>query len=225
MNVAKMGHSLLDLVFPRRCVWCGKVIGFTAGDDCENQLAQIYLADAPLAVKDREGLEGFVQEVWACYRYEDPVKHTIWRLKFEKDELLALPLGDKLAEKAVACMLAQRYDVIVPVPVSAKTRRTRGFNQSALMAKRLAAQAGMRCEDRLLVKTVETQRQMDLGREARRTNVVGAFEVKDAAPIAGKRVLLVDDVVTTGSTLGESARMLLGAGATVCGALCMAAAG
>ena len=112
-----------------------------------------------------------------------------------------------LDENRISC------DSITWVPLSARRLRQRGYDQARLLAGEIAAEAGLPCEA-LLEKVRNTPAQSGMGgREARRKNAAGAYRVREDAVIKGKRVVLVDDIVTTGETLRECARMLKAAGA------------
>jgi ComF family protein len=117
--------------------------------------------------------------------------------------------------------VAEGTDAIVPVPVSGKRLRSRGYNQSALLARHIARETGIPVMETLLRRVKETPPQARAESEAeRRQNVIGAFAASGQA--AGMRVLLVDDVMTTGSTLNACAATLKNAGAKWAGALVLA---
>jgi ComF family protein len=149
--------------------------------------------------------------------YGGAVARAIARMKYEARPDLARPLGDLLWRAVEPHAGLLREAVVVPVPLHPTRLAERGFNQSALMARRVAVHLGARFEPRMLARTRETQQQAALDRTARRMNVADAFEVRDAGAGALVRrgiVLLVDDVITTGATLDACERALLGAGAT-----------
>lgn len=222
MRPGEAGRLALDILFPRRCPWCDKVIGFAVHTECDEALAELRLPGGPVAVSIGTG--GHLANVWARYRYEPPVSDVIRRFKLAGERGLAEELGRHLAEGFAGDGMAGGFDLVLPVPVSPGTRRHRGYNQSALLAAALAAKEKIPLREDLLLKTKETRRQMDLSRQERLTNVLGAYSVADPAALAGKRVLLVDDVLTTGATLNECAKTLLEAGARSCCAFCLASA-
>ncbi len=169
-------------------------------------------------------IEGWVlAEVYAPFAYVQPVRGAMGRLKFAGQEELAAPLAAQMAALLAETGLARRYDMLVPAPISAKTAKARGYNQSALLARAVAASGGLPCHEDLLEKVRETEPQHTLPRAERLHNLENAYQ--GAGGFGGKRVLLVDDIVTTGSTLNECAKAVLAAGATSCGALCLCATG
>lgn len=144
--------------------------------------------------------------------YDAHVKDSIHRYKFQN----ARGYRHTYAPLVAACIeehLNAQYDLISWPPVSKKRLRQRGYDQAELLAKEVAPYL-----DKLCVSTLKKSRHVAAqssvgGREKRRANIAGAYIVPDKALVAGKRILLIDDVLTTGSTLSESARTLLLAGA------------
>lgn len=222
MTFTEVKNRALDILFPRRCPWCDRVLGFSsAACSCEARRAATALPAA--ALQPRFGSdENQLDALWACYLYEEPVRSAIHRMKFEGQSHLAAPLGQRLAACCRQVVPAGSFDMLVPVPASPKRLKSRGYNQSALMADEMAKQLGVPCTGAALRKVRHTRPQMELNRAGRLQNLRGAF-VADGV-VAMRRVLLVDDIVTTGSTLNECAAALRAAGAGWVGALCLASA-
>jgi len=151
-----------------------------------------------------------------------PLKSVLQRYKYTPDVSLALPLGGLLAQR---CPLATHgYTVIVPVPLHLTRLRWRGFNQSHFLAYALARRTGVRLDAFSLVRVRPTRPQVELHETERRRNVRRAFEVALPQRIRGERVLLVDDVYTTGATVDECSRELLRSGAAAVDVLTLARA-
>ncbi len=149
--------------------------------------------------------------------YEDPLKEAIHVMKFGGIKRMARPLGGLLAGLSVP-----EADVIIPVPSGFKGLKLRGFNQCYFVAKEFSRLTEIPVESRLLYKKKETPPQVGLSAIARRLNLRGAFAMR--GKLAGERVLLVDDVITTGTTMNECAKTLRRAGASVVTAVSLARA-
>ncbi len=167
----------------------------------------------------RLGVSGF-DAAYSFGFYEGPLRRLVHLLKYERIPTLASPLG-KLALRALP--RDQRFDGIVAMPMHWRRRWTRGFNQAELLAREVARKTGLPVQD-LLRRRKHTQLQAGLTNAARRKNVVGAFEVRNRAQVEGLRILLIDDVLTTGATAAAAAATLKRAGASRVVALTLARA-
>jgi ComF family protein len=139
----------------------------------------------------------------------DPLKPVLQRYKYNRDVSLAPLLGALLAERAPLSPAA--YDVIIPVPLHISRLRWRGFNQAHLLVQHFAGRCAI--DPYSLARVRPTRPQVDLREAERRRNVAGAFRVTRPERIDGRRVLLVDDVYTTGATVDECSDALRRAGA------------
>jgi ComF family protein len=149
----------------------------------------------------------------AVGRYEGPLRQAIHLLKYRGKLRLQQPLlGLALAHFGLH-FPGSTYDAIIPVPLHRERLMRREFNQAAVIARGLARHLGVPMMARLLVRVRSTRPQVELSGSERRQNVRQAFAVTNAAALEHKRLLVVDDVFTTGATLGEVARTLKGAGA------------
>lgn len=206
-------ERLWCLFLPARCLCCGRAVRperlFCPG--CVPALPK-----EPLSREFPLSGGGFLA-VAACFPYEKGFRRTLHRLKFQEERALARPLGTLMAEAASS--LGEELDGVTWVPMSPQKLRRRGYNQSELLAKAVAKELGLPAWD-LLEQVRETDTQHSLTRAQRADNVRGAYRAKSAA--LGKRVLLVDDIVTTGATLRACAQGLYGAGAQKVCAVCAA---
>jgi ComF family protein len=158
----------------------------------------------------------------AAARYDGVVREALHAFKFRGRWALAAPLGDLLVE-AVAGRLPEGVpDLLLPVPLHPRRERERGFNQASLLARRVGRSLGCPVREAVLTRVVVTRFQTELDAAARRANVRNAFEVRRPDVVAGRHVVLVDDVLTTGATLSECAGRLRAAGASRVGALTVA---
>jgi len=160
----------------------------------------------------------------AALRYGDLAREAVHAFKFGGRRTLADPLGDLLAGLGLSALPGAAPDVLVPVPLHPRRARERGYNQALLLARRLERAWGVPVAADALRRAVATQPQADLDAAARRRNVRNAFVVHSSELVAGRHVVLVDDVLTTGATAGECAMSLTRAGAATVGVLTVARA-
>lgn len=157
----------------------------------------------------RLGLAGY-EGAYSYGFYEGSLRRLIQLFKFERVPSLAEPLGRYLVQ---ALPRDQSFDAVVPMPLHWWRRWQRGFNQSELLAREVARRLGVPLVNGALARTRHAPAQSGLSSAARRRNVAGLFRVSGRPAIAGRRILLVDDVLTTGATAQAAAKALKSAGA------------
>ena len=214
----KLLEAFLDLLFPPKCPFCGRVLEKPGiCPTCEKNLPWIEGREGL-----REGAGGLrcAGAVW----YEGLAREGLLRLKFQGASAAAEPMGDLVA-RCAAEHFSGEFDTVTWVPVSKKRLRKRGYDQAELLARAACRRWDIQ-PVRLLEKVMDNPPQSGIhDAAARRANVLGAYRLccgREA--VAGRRILLVDDILTTGSTLSECARTLKAAGAAQVWGLCAAAA-
>ncbi|MBI4136249.1 MAG: ComF family protein [Candidatus Vogelbacteria bacterium] len=194
---------LLDLLFPENCLGCGRQ---------NERLCARCLDDLPSNNAQEKG-------VYSVFSYQTPlIKEAIWRLKYKGEKRIALALGQELYRRARPRLdlPANQPFTVIPIPSSRQRLTERGFNQAALVARAFAGREPSRFQftDRVLIKIKDTPAQVATkSRAARLANLAGAFTVRDHNLIAGRTIILIDDVTTTGGTMAEAKRTLREAGA------------
>ncbi len=181
------------------CEHCGKPMGIRVGFDAPVELL------CPIC---RQQTEPGYDRALAVGTYEGILKEAVLLLKFHAKTLLAEFLGARLADFSESDLDLQNYNALCPVPLHRVRQRERGFNQSQLLADALAHSIGYPPVKHLLFRNRPTLPQTHMTLKQRRNNVKGAFTIVDAEKVAGGSFLLIDDVMTTGSTLAECARTL-----------------
>jgi ComF family protein len=201
-------------LFPPTCLGCGRLLRH------DRPLALCSLCEPEHLDVASPGPDGIA----APFAYEGPLARAVVTLKFGGALALAGPLGRLLADQPA---FARDWELLIPVPLHWRRRLARGFDQAEELARwalRHRTRANQRAPElatRALRRTRSTRAQTDLDAHERAANVHQAFRVHDAARVAGRRVLLLDDVTTTGSTLRACMATLIEAGAAEVGALAL----
>lgn len=150
----------------------------------------------------------------ACAYHTHPLSRAVHQFKYQGMRILAAPLGQMMAESWTAHGMQSRdVDFVIPVPLHVSRERERGYNQAALLARELATYLGKPVVEDAIVRTKRTRPQVGLDIQDRKANVHDAFRCVNAG-LAGRRVLLIDDVCTTGSTLEAACTALRAGGAS-----------
>ena len=219
----------MDLLYPRQCVGCGGSSPETFRYICWDCWSDASLVEPPFCSLCGDPVAGAVEHGFVCYscsaqrpafdaarsaaRYDGVVGESLRMLKYEK----ALWIAPDMAELLHRCLEAeypgQWFDFIVPVPLHHVRRRGRGYNQSAVLARELSRRIGRPVQPGMLRRIRPTATQTNLTAADRQSNVASAFQYRRKEWLAGRRVLLVDDVMTTGATVNACAKALKKGGA------------
>ena len=228
LHKSELFHAAISLLYPATCTICGKNIraGEYLCDGCEGKLIRIV---APFCDTCSEPFEGSIDNVFRCancshrtiyfdtavaaFRGRGVVREVIHQFKYARQihlrHLVARWLGAALDDKRLRNC---NFDLILAVPLHPTRERERGFNQAGLLSKLLSVQTSIRSQ-RVLERVRYTTTQTALDRSERMENLHNAFRLRKNTDVRGLRVLLIDDVLTTGSTLNECSRVLKRAGA------------
>lgn len=198
--------AILDALFPSKCVFCRTLLQKSEKDICLTCKVKYFDSGQTFTGN------GAFSVCTASLDYRGDVRKAFHRFKFGGKIGYAAPFGKIMAD-TIKKDLSESYDIITWVPISARRKRNRGYDQAMLLAYAVA----LELEDvavEILKKIKHTPAQSNIENPTeRRTNILDAYDVVDASLIVGKRVLLIDDIFTTGATLSECSRVLLGAGA------------
>jgi ComF family protein len=219
----------LDMLYPRNCIGCGVAAPEPFHYICWDCWSDCSHVEAPFCKVCGDPVAGSVDHDFTCFscsaerpafegarsaaRYDGVVGEALRQLKYEK----GLWLAPDMAELLMRCMKAEysdkKFDLVIPVPLHHVRRRERGYNQSAVLAAELGRKMGCRSVPGMLRRIRATTTQTNLTAPRRLSNVKNAFESRRAKGLAGRCVLLVDDVMTTGATVNACAKALIKGGA------------
>ena len=209
--------GFLRLLFPPKCILCGKLL-----KDEETDLCRSCRTDSPECHKNNLTFS-FLDSWAAVWYYDGYIRKSLQRFKFSRARHYAPAYGRLLAMKLMT-EYPEGFDVLTWVPVSRIRKFTRGYDQVELLAEAVGKELGME-PVRTLRKLRNNPPQSGIsGAEKRRGNVLGIYRIENPERVLGKRVLLLDDIITTGATAGECARVLLTAGAREVHCGCIAVA-
>ncbi|NIM03425.1 ComF family protein [bacterium] len=220
--MATFWELLLNFFFPLQCVICGRLL---AADNkeriCGDCWSRIIYLNRPIDIKLS------LERIWSVAVYEGVLKELIHQFKYKERKYLASPLGKLLVDFVDEYLKEERFDYIVPIPLEKARQKKRGYNQAELLARVLGEAMNKPILTDLVERRKKTKPQFGLNREERFENLSGAFEIsktgeEDIPTIAGKKILLLDDLTTTGATLDECARALRTAGVSEIYALVLA---
>lgn len=212
-----IGDRFLHLLFPPKCTLCGKVLEVQ-----ETDLCKACRMDSPECAGKHKNFS-FLDSWVAVWYYEKNIRASLLRYKFRNARHYAPVYGRMLAMR-IQQEYPEDFDILTWVPISRWRRFTRGYDQVELLAEAVGQELGMTPVSTL--KKIRNNRPQSgiAGRAERRANVLGVYRVVYPQDVAGKRILLLDDIITTGATAGECARVLLTAGAKEVHCGCVAAA-
>ena len=232
-------NSVSSALIPEVCLFCGSgnlEVSTSICPECRTSLRWVLspicsVCGRPLSTfeKERSDLCGacianlpvYDMARYGLY-YENLVRVAITRFKFNASLYSSRPLADLLIETFNMHYINENFDVILPVPVHTRRLMARGFNQVTILSQKLATATGIPLDRTSLVKTKNTEPQVRLSRAKRLLNLANAFQIKQQKTIVNKRVLVVDDVSTTGATINEVSKVLRKAGANYVGVIILA---
>ena len=212
-----IADRILNLLFPPKCILCGKVL-----EKDETDLCRSCRVDSPECAGKHKNFS-FLDSWVAVWYYKGYIRESLLRFKFHRARHYAHSYGRMLAMR-IQREYPDGFDLLTWVPISRLRRFRRGYDQVELLAEAVGRELDM-VPVKTMKKTRHNRSQSAIvGQAKRRANVLGVYEVLSPQMVADKRILLLDDIITTGATAGECARVLLTAGAKEVHCGCVAAA-
>lgn len=203
-----MLEFVLNFLFPPACSVCGKIDKNWLCASCQKRVERLEKS----CLVDIEGKN--YEKLLYIFQYESLVRKLILSYKFSNKAYLNHFFANVIAKNPENVRLLKEYDMIIPVPMHKKKMAKRGYNQTELVSTELEKILGIPARKDILSKVVNTTTQSKLGGKARQTNIQHAFFIKNDIEVEDKKIILLDDIYTTGATSQECGRVLKDAGAT-----------
>ena len=205
-----MFEKILNLIFPNVCGFCERKDEDSLCKDCEYMLSKYELN----RINDyRQDNHKYFDFLFCALKYENIVRNKIIAYKFGEKSYLYKTFAKIIIKNKKIYRFIKLYDIIIPVPMYKNKESVRGYNQSALVAREIAKVAGLEFQKKTLIKIKDTQVQSTLNKYSRINNIKNVFEIKNEEAVRNKKIVLLDDVYTTGSTVNECSKVLKQAGA------------
>ena len=198
----KAQEKVLNLIFPQVCGICGKL-----DQNCLCPKCNLLLKKEAKFEIQKYNHEIFEKHYY-IFKYEKLARQVIIDYKFNEKSYLYKTLVNFLRNNKKFFQNFERYDTIIPVPVSKKRMKQRGYNQSKLIAKEMAKYIGIDCVCDCLIKKIDNKPQSTLDKEQRMLNPIGVYKLKNGYNLKEKEILLIDDIYTTGSTVRECCKII-----------------
>lgn len=202
--------NFIDIIYPPVCGFCGKISKNRLCKKCEIR----YKNQSACKIESYKDTSSYFDEHIYLFQYDGEIRDIIIKYKFEEKPYIYESFVKFIENNEKICNQIVKYDIITPVPISQKRYKERGYNQSDLLAMNIAKSINKKdlnkaiSYKKTLVKIKDNQPQSTLSQEERAKNVIGVYEAKTKENFTGKKVLLVDDIFTTGNTVNECSRIL-----------------
>jgi len=219
-KILKIQEEILNLIYPQTCGICGKLNTNSLCNKCKIELKKEE--DANIIKRGEEIENKYFNELMYIFKYEGQIRNLILDYKFNEKAYIYLTFVNFLLNNRKIFENIKTYDTIIPVPISKKRLKTRGYNQSYLIAKEIANQTNLELVNNCLIKTKNIVEQSKLNKEERKQNIQGVYELKNKKLVKNKKILLIDDIYTTGSTVNECSKILSQGEPTEIGVLVLA---
>ena len=195
-------EKIFDILFPPVCGFCGKICKEHLCENCKKEI------DAKSICKVEKIEDKYFDEKAYIMRYDGKLRDKILLYKFKEEAYLYKTFAKIVLNSKKICDILKTYDIIVPVPIHKKRKGLRGYNQSELIAREIAKNIDELKIANVLKKVKNNPRQSSLDKQNRIENVKNAYEIANKEIICNKRIILFDDIYTTGATANECSKVL-----------------
>lgn len=199
-------NKIINLIYPPTCGICGKINSNWLCNKCKMKLQKEFKYQTDRA--DEECNKNFIEHHY-FFKYENFIRSQILALKFQEKPYIYKTISSFLKKTQKSFKNLEKYDIILIVPVSNQRKKERGYNQSELIAKEISKIIKAPIVRGVLYKTKNTVPQSSLNKKQRENNVKGVYKVINTIKLKNKKMLLIDDIYTTGNTVNECANILI----------------
>ena len=223
-KIFRIQEKISNLLYPPICGICEKINKDGLCPKCNLELKK----QSEVSILQKEEIEEnikkekYFEELMYIFKYEGQVRKLILDYKFNEKSYLYKTFVNFLLKNEKIFENIKKYDKIIPVPISKKRNKERGYNQSMLIAEEIANKTNLELVNNCLIKTKNIIEQSKLNKEDRQQNIQGVYNLQNARLIINKKILLIDDIYTTGSTVNECCKILQQANPKIIGVLVLA---
>lgn len=206
-GVSYMLEFVLNFLFPPACVVCGKIDKNWLCSKCKKRVERLEKS-CEVEIQNKK-----YEKLLYIFKYESLIRKLVLGYKFSNKAYINNFFANMIVKNEKNYNLLKQYDMIIPVPMHKKKMLKRGYNQTELISEKVAKELIIQNRPDILQKVVNTTTQSKLGGKARQTNIQHAFFIKNDIDVEDKKIILFDDIYTTGATSEECSRILKNAGA------------
>lgn len=199
-------ERILDLIYPQTCSICGIQHKKALCNKCRIKLKKEFKFQTDNYEEDVS--KNFIEHSY-FFKYENIIRSQIIALKFQEKPYVYKTIAFFLKNMQKNFEILKKYDIIVITPISKQRKKDRGYNQSELLSREIAKIINVPIAKNIIKKVKNTKPQSSLNKKQREENAKGVYEIIDIKKVYNKKILLIDDIYTTGSTVNECANMLV----------------
>ena len=214
----KILDKILNILYPPVCGFCNKLNNNWLCCNCLNKINYLKISN----IEDYQSTNFYFKQHFYLFIYDDEIRKQLINYKFNEKSYLYKTFSQLFKSNFKFKKFLSNYDCILSVPIHKKRMHSRGYNQSELIAKDIARYFGKPYYGDVLLKTENIIAQSTLSKEARQVNVTNVFSVQNHEKIINKKIIVLDDIFTTGATTNECAKMLINSGAAEVGIVTIA---
>jgi len=199
-------ENILNLIYPPTCGICGKFNSKSLCNKCKIKLEKEFIFKEDNYQEDIS--KNFIEHYY-FFKYENLIRSQILAIKFQEKPYIYKTIAYFIKKMQKSFEKLKKYDIIIIVPISKQRKRDRGYNQSELLAREISKILEVPIARKILYKTKNTVPQSSLNKKQREENAKGVYKANNISKIKNKKILLIDDIYTTGNTVNECANILI----------------